>query len=444
MSTTAATVLAQRLGSVVSLTLNRPKALNALTLEMCKAIKQNLTEWKGTTGPNVPAGTSPVAAMIMKGAGEKAFCAGGDVNLLYEDCVLGGPTLGSGAPGRITSDFFLEEYEMNYILGTSPIPQVSIWNGIVMGGGVGVSVLGDFRIATERTLFAMPETAIGLFPDVGSSAWLPHLHPGVGEYIGLTGVRLGPADLLLAGIATHYIPSSKLPALEAAIVEQFPDRTSADAGTGAGADTSSADTRKVLHSILKSFHEAPPVTPEEIAASGGAKFNVNPNVIRDNVDMITQCFAHKKTIGDIMSALRSASVGTASTIGNAWASKTLETLLKMSPTSLKVTFQQLKRGRELDLRGCLEMEYRLAQGCMRTCDFREGVRAVLVDKDGKPVWKPAELADVTDAYVESFFASLGEHELKLPGEGSGSATSSSNSGTAEGDKSAEGGSEAAR
>jgi enoyl-CoA hydratase/carnithine racemase len=297
----------------------------------------------------------------------------------------------------MSTDFFKEEYEMNYMLGTSPIPQVSIWNGIVMGGGVGISVLGDFRVATEKTMFAMPETAIGLFPDVGSSAWLPHLHPGVGEYIGLTGCRLGPADLIHSGIATHYIPSAKLPELEAAIEQQV--------------YVNPVEARKTVSGILKGLNESPPVTPEQVEAAGGGRNH--SNLIRDNKELITQCFGNKQSFAEIMDALNTASVGTASSIGNAWATKTLESLNKMSPTSLLLTFEQLRRGANLDLRGCLIMEYRLANACMRGNDFREGVRALLVDKDNKPQWSPASVDEVSPEFITSLFESLGEHDLEL-------------------------------
>jgi len=148
--------------------------------------------------------------MIVKGSGEKAFCAGGDVKAMWEDANTGGETLGTGAPGRASSDFFHDEYIMNYNLGISKVKQVSMWDGVVLGGGVGISIFGEYRIATEKTMFAMPETAIGLFPDVGSSAWLPHLGGGLGEYLAMTGTRLKAADLLTLGIATHFLPSAQV------------------------------------------------------------------------------------------------------------------------------------------------------------------------------------------------------------------------------------------
>lgn len=281
MSANAASILVKKLGKSATLTLNRPKALNALNSEMCNIVKQSLNLWnKNMNQTDVKVDTSllpadapeKVTSFLMNSSSEKAFCAGGDVRQLWDDCMdaTKTDTLGLGHRDRISANFFVEEYEMNYMLGTSTIPQVSVWNGITMGGGVGISVLGDFRIATEKTLFAMPETAIGLFPDVGSSAWLPHLAPGVGEYIGLTGVRLGPGDLVFTGIATHYIPSSKLGELEQKIAESQADSTD--------------ESRKELRSILKTISESPPITPEEIEAAGSGRNHTN--IIRNNIDTI--------------------------------------------------------------------------------------------------------------------------------------------------------------
>lgn len=173
-------LLVGRKNNLLTIELNRPKALNALSLDMCHQMKSLLKN-------EINGEKSGVSAFVMKGAGGKAFCAGGDVRAIYnelDECSKNGVAIGTGKPGFLHTDFFRHEYIMNYMLGTSTVPQISMWDGIVMGGGVGVSVLGEFRVATEKSLFAMPETAIGLFPDVGSSAWLPHLEDGYGNYIG--------------------------------------------------------------------------------------------------------------------------------------------------------------------------------------------------------------------------------------------------------------------
>lgn len=197
MSTVEPAILVEQRKNLLVVELNRPKALNSLTTEMCKDMRQLLT-----TKINPPASAGvrkedAVGAFIMKGRGGKAFCAGGDVKTIWQGLMT--------SPDYEADKFFRTEYYMNYLLGTSNAPQVSIWDGIVMGGGVGISIFGEFRVATEKAMFAMPETAIGLFPDVGSSAWLPHLQNGYGAYIGLSGCRLLPADLVHTNIATHFI-----------------------------------------------------------------------------------------------------------------------------------------------------------------------------------------------------------------------------------------------
>eukprot|EP00604_Paraphysomonas_vestita_P002807 CAMPEP_0174818868 /NCGR_PEP_ID=MMETSP1107-20130205/1786_1 /TAXON_ID=36770 /ORGANISM="Paraphysomonas vestita, Strain GFlagA" /LENGTH=326 /DNA_ID=CAMNT_0016031389 /DNA_START=207 /DNA_END=1187 /DNA_ORIENTATION=+ len=316
----------------------------------------------------------------MRGEGEKAFCAGGDVKSMYHAIKEKGPTIGIGLRGEPSADFFRDEYEMNYLLANSPIPQISFWDGIVMGGGVGVSIFGKVRIATEKTLFAMPETAIGLFPDVGSSGWLPHIPRGLGTYIALTGCKLKAADLLYSGIATHYLSSSQYPDLEAALSKLSVDRSQA---------------LPAIHEILDHLK------PTTDATSSGTL----PIV----ADAIERCFHNKSNVESIITALQNET-------GNEeeWAAHTLKTLERMSPSSLKLTLEQLNRGRHLSLRQCLEMEYRLSQGCMRENDFAEGVRALLVDRDNKPVWNPSQFSEISDSKISSYFASLGGHDLTLP------------------------------
>ena len=214
MMSSDAAFVSERRGAIISCTLNRPKALNSLNPDICNGVKAALRD--------IHSSSSPPAAMVVKGVG-KAFCAGGDVKAIWEELVSGEvpfDKIGTGAPGFLHTDFFREEYEMNYMLGVSKIPQVSLWDGFVMGGGVGISVLGKYRVATEKTMFAMPETAIGLFPDVGSSYWLPHLENGVGYYVGLTGVRLFAKDLVDIGVATHFVSSDKLEAMEEELAQK--------------------------------------------------------------------------------------------------------------------------------------------------------------------------------------------------------------------------------
>ena len=242
-----------------------------------------------------------------------------------------------------------------------------------MGGGVGISALGKYRVATETTTFSMPETAIGLFPDVGSSSWLPGLTPpGVGMYIGLTGDRMKAADLLSSGIATHYVPKDSLPALEAAL---------SDATDGAH-----------VQAILDEHSQTPDIAKSVLVPHGEA---------------IARCFAPGKSLQDIHDSL--AAEAEAGNKHSEWAAKTIKTLSKMSPTSLAVSHEQLVQGVGKDLKECLIMEYRVSQRCM-AADFQEGIRALLVDRDNNPIWAPAPSTEA----VKGFFAPLpGEGDLNL-------------------------------
>ena len=375
----------QSKGEVCSITLTRPKALNALNPEITSGIKSQLMEWKNQEG------TSP-SAFVVKGEG-KAFCAGGDVKAIWEELDEGKipkEDLGTGKPGYLHTDFFRTEYHMNYLLGTSSIPQVSFWDGFVMGGGVGISILGKYRVATEKTVFAMPETAIGLFPDVGSSYWLPHVPGGAGYYLGLTGSRVFAKDLLSTGMATHYVSSDKLEDLEEAIAQM-----------GGSGD---------LEAILDRFQaESLPHVDEKFAAKSTLSREVHGAFIEkcfhpDNASTVEAITANLKAMENEGGA------------GASWASDTLATMAKMSPTSMAITHQQLQEGACMlqdkglsdasRLAACLKMEYRLAQRCMAHGDFSEGIRAVLVDKDHTPRWAPLP------GSVDAWFEPLG-HELGL-------------------------------
>ena len=295
----------------------------------------------------------------------------------------------------LQADFFKEEYQLNHIIAQQAphLPQVSIWDGVVMGGGVGLSIHGKYRVATERTIFAMPECKIGLFPDVGSTWWIPRLKlynqwksglvGGVGNYLALTGCRLSAEDLLYAGIATHYVKSDQLDDLKSALAEST---------TSASADDPSGDC---VASVLMSFHDH--------------NIDAKSSFLSKNRNDIDFAFDGKATIEEIKSALES--MGKDSQFGQS----TLATLDHMSPTSLKVTLEGLKRGAKLTSIGeALQMEYRMSQACMREgSDFYEGIRAALVDKDGKPKWSPKSLEEVTGDIVLSHFEHLGDNELDV-------------------------------
>ncbi len=340
-------LLCERHGTTGHITLNRPKALNALTLPMIQAMDPQLRAW---------AKDASIEAIVLTGAGEKAFCAGGDVRAVYE----AGKGI-NGAPKSLTRDFFFEEYCLNRLIHRYAKPYVSLIDGICMGGGMGLSVNGRMRVVSERAMMAMPETGIGLFPDVGGSHFLSRCPGQLGAYFALTGARLKAADMLYAGLATHYVPSAKLLALQAAL------------------ESGNADAA-VAH-FAESAGEAP------LAAE------------RARID---RCFA-ADTVEGILEALAAD--------GSEWAQKTRATLLTKSPTSMKVSLRQVRTGAKHDFEDCMRMEFRLVQRFMRGHDFFEGIRAVLVDKDNAPKWNPATLADVTPAMVDTYFAPLPEGEL---------------------------------
>lgn len=325
------------------ITLNRQKALNAINLDMVQQISGAMRSWQDQKN-----------LVIMKGAGEKSFCAGGDVRAVVE-----------GGPAPASRSFFREEYNLNALIGSYKPDYVALIDGITMGGGVGLSVHGKYRVATERTMFAMPETAIGLFPDVGGGYFLPRLDGKLGLYLGLTGFRLKGKDVVKAGIATHYVESKDLDALEKELL----------------ASKSSSDVAATLD-----------------------KFNVRDSsdfVLAKNLKQINECFSGP-TVESILTALEKD--------GSDWANSTLKSLAKMSPLSLKVTKKQLDLGRTMDLRNCLRMEFRMAVHCLIDSDFKEGVRALLIDRDQSPKWKPATLAEVTEQQVDRFFGALPDGE----------------------------------
>jgi len=393
MATMTTKLLPSRSGNLGIFELNNPPTLNSLDLDMVRSINHVLPPWQSDA-------TLRATLMIGRhGAKRPCFCAGGDVKSVY----MSGKGLsgnqadeeaaqthqhGYGHRGLLTADFFREEYQMNHTLATQDhhnMPQVSIWDGVVMGGGVGLSLHGKYRICTENTLFAKPETAIGLFPDVGGMWWLSRMKGGLGNYIALTGQRLKADDLLYAGLATHYVPSQKLEELKSSLI----------VATDTGDDWPGGDCAA---STLMSFHDENNV-------------NKSDSFLAKNRAEIDEAFDGKENkVEDILSSLQSMADS-----GSMFATETLEALSKMSPTSLKVTQEGIRRGSKLSSIGeVLKMEYRMSQAFMRDgSDFYEGIRAVLVDKDQNPKWTPSTLEEVLDDMVASYFESLGEHELEL-------------------------------
>ncbi|XP_030641756.1 3-hydroxyisobutyryl-CoA hydrolase, mitochondrial isoform X4 [Chanos chanos] len=349
-------VLLETVGNAGVITLNRPKALNALNISMIRCMFPQLKKWEKDSETDI---------VIIKGAGGKAFCAGGDIRAVTE----------AGKSGdSLAKDFFREEYILNNAIGTFQKPYVALIDGITMGGGVGLSVHGHFRVATEKTLFAMPETAIGLFPDVGGGYFLPRLQGKLGLFLALTGFRLKGRDVQRAGVATHFVESQKLGALQKELVDLR--------------SPSMSDVTK----LLDSYQEQSTLDIEK------------PFVLQQHIEAINRLF-QADSVEQIVENLKND--------GSPFAQKQAETLAKMSPTSLKLTFRQLQAGATMSLQEVLVMEYRLSQACMRGHDFYEGVRAVLVDKDQSPKWKPSTLAGVSEQSVEESFASLEERDLRL-------------------------------
>jgi enoyl-CoA hydratase len=346
-------ILFERRGAAGLITLNRPQALNAVTHEMVLALRAQLDRW---------ADDPAITRVVITAAGERAFSAGGDIRALYD--------LGQAGRQAEALQFWRDEYPLNLVIMNYRKPYVALIDGLVMGGGVGVSVHGSHRVAGDRFQFAMPEVGIGFFPDVGATWFLPRMPGELGTYCGLTGERFGSADGCAAGVATHRIPSARFSAL-------------LDGLTGAVS----------VDALLAAFAEP---------AGGG------PILAKRAV--IDRLFVGDR-VEDILAAFdREAASGSADA---EWAAKTAAAMRKKSPLSLKLALAQVRRGKAWDFETCMRAEFRIVSRVIRGSDFYEGVRAVIVDKDNKPRWQPARLAEVSDAEVERHFAALGTEELIL-------------------------------
>ncbi|KAL7083449.1 hypothetical protein ACP275_14G163100 [Erythranthe tilingii] len=357
-------VLVEEKSSVKIFTMNRPKQLNALSAAMVSRLLDLFLAC---------AGDSSVKLIILKGKG-RAFCAGGDVAAVVHDINQGNWKRGA--------DYFRKEFTMNYVMATYSKPQVSILNGIVMGGGGGASIHGRFRIATENSLFAMPETALGLFPDVGASYFLSRLPGFFGEYAGLTGTRLDGPEMLACGLATHFVRSERLPLLEEALVK-------ADSSVPA-----------VISSIIDEFSEIP---------------DLKRNSAYHRLNIINKCFS-RRTVEEIIAALERE----ADEKKDDFITSTIQSLKKASPTSLKISLRSIREGRLQGIGKCLAREFRMVCHVMRgeiSKDFVEGCRAILLDKDKNPKWDPSRLELISDEMVDRYFSKMNEddwEELQLP------------------------------
>ncbi|XP_047629023.1 3-hydroxyisobutyryl-CoA hydrolase, mitochondrial isoform X2 [Phacochoerus africanus] len=352
----AAEVLLERKGCAGVITLNRPKFLNALNLSMIRQIYPQLKKWEQDP---------ETFLIIMKGAGEKAFCAGGDIRVISEN---------TKTNPKMVQDFFREEYMLNNAIDSCRKPYIALIHGITMGGGVGLSVHGQFRVATEKSLFAMPETAIGLFPDVGGGYFLPRLQGKLGYFLALTGFRLKGRDVYTAGIATHFVDSEKLGMLEDDLLAL------------------NSPSKENIADVLETYHTKSKIDQDKSF------------VLEEHMDKINSWFS-ANTVEEIIENLQQD--------GSSFALEQLKVINKMSPTSLKITLRQLMEGSSKTLPEVLTMEYRLSQACIGGHDFHEGVRAVLIDKDQNPKWKPANLKEVTDEDLNNHFKSLGSNDLKF-------------------------------
>jgi len=344
--TEEAEILFERRGAVGLITLNRPKALNALTHGMVVAMHAKLKEWELDDA---------VKTVVIQGEGERAFCAGGDIRTLYDSGKAGTP---------YALEFYRDEYRLNAFIKHFPRPYVALLRGFVMGGGVGVSVHGSHRVADESMVFAMPETGIGLFPDVGGSFFLPRLPGALGMYLGLTGARFRTADALYAGVATHFVPAVRREALVAALA----------AGT------------------------------EVDIALRDVTDNVPDTYLTEHRAKIDAIFAGD-SVEEILAALDADHTD--------WSDDTAKVIRAKSPTATKLAFRQIREGAKLGFDDCMRMEFRMVNRVIAGHDFYEGVRATIIDKDGAPKWRPATLADVSDADIDAYFASLGDKELPL-------------------------------
>lgn len=341
------TVLLHTAGRAAHITLNRPKALNALTHAMVRRIDEALTAWEKD-----PA----VETVVLTGAGERGLCAGGDIRAIHDDARDG--------DGTATADFWRDEYRLNARIARYPKPYVAVMDGIVMGGGVGVSAHGRVRIVTERSRVALPETGIGFVPDVGGT-YLLGLAPGeLGTHLALTGAHIGAGDALLCGLADHHVPSASL--------RDFVD------------DLAWLPEREAL---ARHVRAAP------------------PGDLAGHREWIDVCYA-ADTVEEIVRRLLAH--------GAPAAEQAAATLLSKSPTALKVTLASLRRARQLGpLERVLEQEYRVSCASLASPDLVEGIRAQVIDKDREPRWSPATLTEVADTDVQRFFTPLGARELGL-------------------------------
>jgi enoyl-CoA hydratase len=338
-------VIFDRKGGAGFITLNRPKALNALTHAMVGLIRPQIEAWRRDAA---------VTRIVVRGAGGKAFCAGGDIRALH--------AMGAAGERDAPRRFWRDEYLLNIALKTYPKPIVALIDGIVMGGGVGMSFHGSHRVVSEKLMFAMPEVGIGFFPDVGASWFLPRLKGAMGRYLALTGARIGQADAMDLGLATDAVASARMAELEEALTADEP-----------------------VDATLARLRLAPPSPP-----------------LAEHALVIREAFG-ENSIGEIVNRLGQLALG-----GSEFAADALDTMRTKSPTSMAIALEQMKRGAHLTFAEAMRMEYRIVCRIAEGNDFYEGVRAVIIDKDNAPRWRPAVVEDIDMAAVARHFEPLAD------------------------------------
>ncbi len=341
-------LIVRALGSLRRLTLNRPQALNAITLDMVATMTARMRDW---------AEDPAVGAVLIDGAGERAFCAGGDIRALYDAAKSG---------GSLPAQFWSTEYKLNVLIARYPKPVIAIMDGLVMGGGVGLSAHAAHRVVTERSAIAMPEVGSGFFPDVGVSYVLARAHWDLGTYVALTGNRLNAQDALICGLGNNPIPASRL---------------------------------NEIPSVLADCRD----TKEAWVALGALRASPSLGKLLKARDWIEDCF-RRGTVEEIVESLSACDAD--------GAAEALDAMRKASPTSLKITLRNLREAASFKhVEECFQQDYRIALACIAGHDFIEGIRAAIVDKDRKPAWRPDQLEAVTPDIVERHFRSVGELEL---------------------------------
>ncbi|MEU9040387.1 MULTISPECIES: enoyl-CoA hydratase/isomerase family protein [unclassified Kitasatospora] len=361
MSTAVAEVQTFLDGRVGRIVLNRPRALNSLTHDMITALRATLDEW---------AADDRVRTVVLTGAGERGLCAGADIRAMHDDAKTGGAG---------TRAFFRDEYRLNALIARYPKPFVAVMDGITMGGGVGLSAHGAIRIVTERSTVAMPETRIGLVPDVGGSRLLAHAPGELGIHLGLTSASMGPGDALLCGFADHYVPSARIPELLDALTRGTDPATVPDPTT--------ADVNAVNAVVAAHAEPAPP------AALAGQRAWIDACYAADTAEEIVELLLNS---------------------GEPQAKEAAELVVANSPTAVKATLAALRSARTLpSLEAVLDQEYRASCAALDGHDLVEGIRAQVIDKDRNPRWEPATLAGVTEVDVARFLAPREGDELGL-------------------------------